>query len=181
MIFQSTPSVWRETRASFISSGCTFNFNPLPPCGGRPAQTVSINKNYDISIHSLRVEGDESIIYKLRLYFQFQSTPSVWRETFIASQRLASMFNFNPLPPCGGRLFTGVTYDIDEYISIHSLRVEGDILLYIFKKISIISIHSLRVEGDRLYLFSCDFLPNYFNPLPPCGGRQRRVLQTSIR
>ena len=79
---------------------------------------------------------------------QFQSTPSVWRETH--SMRKA--------PFC-------------QAISIHSLRVEGDPLFSVFRvpdakfqstpsvwretnsftaspTLSMISIHSLRVEGD---------------------------------
>mgnify|MGYP007068771725 CR=1 FL=1 len=57
-------------------------------------------------------------------------------------------------------------------ISIHSLRVEGDFaVVEIDYSPAIISIHSLRVEGD---LFAANFAVNvlYFNPLPPCGGRQ---------
>ena len=55
---------------------------------------------------------------------------------------------FNPLPPHGGRLFTSVMVDIILYISIHSLRMEGDAdAVFIFQEYSI-SIHSLRMEGD---------------------------------
>ena len=56
--FQSTPSVWRET-----------------------AQSIAINSDYKISIHSLRMEGDSitPLLYLSALIFQ--STPSVWRET----------------------------------------------------------------------------------------------------
>ena len=57
-----------------------------------------------ISIHSLRVEGD---------------TPSM-------SVR-ASASDFNPLPPCGGRLDDLITPPAADKISIHSLRVEGDV------------------------------------------------------
>ena len=42
------------------------------------SKTTAILK---ISIHSLRVEGDYSIITYLAQYVKFQSTPSVWRET----------------------------------------------------------------------------------------------------
>ena len=34
------------------------------------------------------------------------------------------------------------------FISIHALRVEGDILKFLFFKPITISIHALRVEGD---------------------------------
>ena len=83
--------------------GCKY-FNPLPPCGGRPGliQQVDVSK-------------------------LFQSTPSVWRETGI--------YNFD---------------NVFCVISIHSLRVEGDIVTFNTLGAKKISIHSLRVEGDTL-------------------------------
>ena len=36
------------------------------------------------------------------------------------------VINFNPLPPCGGRLGALLSGEAQEAISIHSLRVEGD-------------------------------------------------------
>ena len=60
----------------------------------------------DISIHSLRMEGDRiPAAVKLQL-ITFQSTPSVWRETGIAKAINSTEKNFNPLPPYGGRLRT---------------------------------------------------------------------------
>ena len=78
--FQSTPSVWRETKVSYPggcqchisihslrvegdavrSASCRSDthFNPLPPCGGRRLP-----------------------VYVLPVDRRFQSTPSVWRET----------------------------------------------------------------------------------------------------
>ena len=58
--FQSTPSVWRETRGSLPVTSPTRYFNPLPPCGGRPLTTILTSTNGH----------------------KFQSTPSVWRETY---------------------------------------------------------------------------------------------------
>ena len=34
--FQSTPSVWRETAVLLYNAKAIKDFNPLPPCGGRP-------------------------------------------------------------------------------------------------------------------------------------------------
>ena len=105
------------------------------------------------------------------VYFRFQSTPSVWRET---------------IPPDRFRR--------RQRISIHSLRVEGDPRDcppwkddFIFQstpsvwretKCSVdgvknagISIHSLRVEGDGCCMRRTSRY-NHFNPLPPCGGRR---------
>ena len=56
--FQSTPSVWRETMVYHCRQMRCSNFNPLPPCGGR------------------RGGSPFGLPFKI-----FQSTPSVWRET----------------------------------------------------------------------------------------------------
>ena len=58
-VFQSTPSVWRETQKLRRAAIPLLHFNPLPPYGGRlhyRTPTISVS---DISIHSLRMEGDE--------------------------------------------------------------------------------------------------------------------------
>ena len=57
-LFQSTPSVWRETKRLNNTHTLHHHFNPLPPCGGRHPQHRKPN-------------GAR----------RFQSTPSVWRET----------------------------------------------------------------------------------------------------
>ena len=149
MLFQSTPSVWRETYIFFF---------------------IELKKS--ISIHSLRVEGDRSFHNFGFRSKKFQSTPSVWRETSGATRLRTGGKNFNPLPPCGGRqrtlaqnptrkrfqstpsVWRETTYrgnigdesrfqstpsvwretptarppSYNDAISIHSLRVEGDFL-----------------------------------------------------
>ena len=148
-LFQSTPSVWRETllyldldaekrisihslrvegdwilwhcctlcrvisihslRVEGDAPGCVrqerhpVHFNPLPPCGGRR-------------------HGK----WNCQCSCGFQSTPSVWRETFAILCLQIPCYYFNPLPPCGGRR---------QVNNKHSLA------------------------------------PRDFNPLPPCGGR----------
>jgi len=57
-----------------------LDFNPRPPCGGRPMNNEALFKSRCISIHALRAEGDSG------------------RQTFNEPSR-----NFNPRPPCGGR------------------------------------------------------------------------------
>ena len=61
------------------------------------------DETQSISIHSLRVEGDEGVMIM---------TAATW--------------DFNPLPPCGGRLVQQCQCSGGAVISIHSLRVEGD-------------------------------------------------------
>ena len=56
--------------------------------------------------------------------------------------------HFNPLPPHGGRLVDFLELDVTLFISIHSLRMEGDTFTVLFFAGQNISIHSLRMEGD---------------------------------
>ena len=78
--------------------------------------------------------------------------------------------HFNPLPPHGGRHTLFRVFLHFGYISIHSLRMEGDGVLWLVLTPLNISIHSLRMEGD----FASDrndVRSRHFNPLPPHGGR----------
>ncbi len=81
LIFQSTPSAWRET----IGIACVIfveeHFNPLPPHGGRLVLASLTGCTEAISIHSLRMEGDMADKNTRTLDITFQSTPSAWRET----------------------------------------------------------------------------------------------------
>ena len=155
----------------------TGNFNPLPPHGGRP-------------VH----QG-----YRQREY-EFQSTPSAWRETNQLCDRVRNAVisihslrmegddlpchrslhptHFNPLPPHGGRPISNNVPISSAVISIHSLRMEGDNSSRIGSPTSAlfqstpsawretskllppevaqsISIHSLRMEGDRYAGTAC--------------------------
>ncbi len=124
-----------------------------------------------ISIHSLRMEGDASFLAALHRPAAFQSTPSVWRETPLKKPSTIATIYFNPLPPYGGRPCSRHGNGRSGIISIHSLRMEGDVYhlqpLYansLFQstpsvwretlnlcptiRAIIISIHSLRMEGD---------------------------------
>ena len=123
----------------------------------------------NISIHSLRMEGDNR-----------------------RQQPQAKASHFNPLPPHGGRLDKITEQDYADLfqstpsawretiltlgicaaacISIHSLRMEGDLYPYGYSDASDISIHSLRMEGDTAYPDQTNQGYN-FNPLPPHGGR----------
>ena len=149
--FQSTSSVWRTTfgRGKF-------------------------RKGQKISIHVLRVEDDIGL------------GEFVWRYA-----------HFNPRPPCGGRPSLCIFCVCRLKISIHVLRVEDDppegriprAGSGIFQSTSsvwrttrqpsswyvrrLISIHVLRVEDDPAAPPG-RALMGYFNPRPPCGGRQVR-------
>ncbi len=155
--------------------------------------TRTVGSGNDISIHSLRMEGDIKETPKTSMK-SFQSTPSAWRETIGVVETVTPIWDFNPLPPHGGRrIFHDVIFN-DKIISIHSLRMEGDAYCGAIrrtrKRISIhslrmegdndfgynlisdnISIHSLRMEGDDTHSGK-NRQKTYFNPLPPHGGRR---------
>ena len=59
ILFQSTPSAWRETKVHGVISPDCLHFNPLPPHGGRLCRDCHAALHGGISIHSLRMEGDQ--------------------------------------------------------------------------------------------------------------------------
>ena len=147
--FLSTPSGWRATR-HYV----------------RRAQKIIY-----ISIHALRVEGDNIIRveYRYRVDFyprppgggrrssgllpsglpsKFLSTPSGWRATF--------------------RFVCNAGFSLA--ISIHALRVEGDRVESgsAFAHVGI-SIHALRVEGDLIVSYMRDDLREFLST--PSGWR----------
>ena len=101
--FQSTPSAWRETVLQVVGQSTGHHFNPLPPHGGR-----------------------RRLIVLYSLLDIFQSTPSAWRETLWEGYKITESRDFNPLPPHGGRLPVHRRRHNRGWISIHSLRMEGD-------------------------------------------------------
>ena len=102
-IFQSTPPVRGATGLGGGRDKGRGNFNPRPPCGGRPAREADGARDLDISIHAPRAGGDEDVY--------------VWREDGA---------HFNPRPPCGGRHVLGNRHDGGRNISIHAPRAGGD-------------------------------------------------------
>ena len=147
--FLSTPSGWRATSGYAHHLTYHQDFYPRPPGGGRPGDRVKREGHCSISIHALRVEGDDGKANGIITIVEFLSTPSGWRATTKDSSILISSWNFYPRPPGGGRLlFTAPLHHI-----------------------LIISIHALRVEGDLLSLIRSLLSPNFY-PRPPGGGRQ---------
>ena len=144
-------------------------FNPLPPCGGR--QSAQYNRFKEAIFQSTPSVWRETMkngaVTKSR---PFQSTPSVWRETVSAVVSVAMSDHFNPLPPCGGR--HGAAKDADQLAAFQSTPSvwRETAKLATETGLSVISIHSLRVEGD-LQTAGAVGCTQYFNPLPPCGGR----------
>ena len=147
MAFQSTPSAWRETMCNGYDIPMSYHFNPLPPHGGRPY-----------------------LRYTSAGTPRFQSTPSAWRETDKKGGIRHNGDYFNPLPPHGGRLFIFVRSDVESVISIHSLRMEGDLLTALWRR-AYFHFNPLPPHGGRQIALSHPELQQYFNPLPPHGGR----------
>ena len=79
--FQSTPSVWRETDCETLSCADCWNISIHSLRVEGDAGGESIVATCVISIHSLRVEGDNPSDQRRIFATIFQSTPSVWRET----------------------------------------------------------------------------------------------------
>ena len=171
-----------------------FNFNPLPPHGGRRAFRKGSGYIRTISIHSLRMEGDLTVCVLQSTSNIFQSTPSAWRETgwqdlvgdpfpiSIHSLRMegdhtsgTSLWKspyFNPLPPHGGRRVHTV---VEPYVLLFQSTPSA------WRETAcsgscaggfVISIHSLRMEGDLRMILGILLYPTNFNPLPPHGGRR---------
>ena len=103
LIFQSTPSAWRETgvpRSGLVPMGISIHSLRMEGDPHRHRQ----GSRSAISIHSLRMEGDR-----------------------ISDPVRCPVFHFNPLPPHGGRPSPFGSLPFLVHISIHSLRMEGDV------------------------------------------------------
>ena len=146
-------------------------FNPLPPHGGRPGFSVAHRPHGEISIHSLRMEGDGIIANKkeyqgISIHSLRMEGDLVQRELYTDNHHFnplpphggrlpcreipSGTTHFNPLPPHGGRLYWIIAIVVNKPISIHSLRMEGDHNFPAQWGLGVISIHSLRMEGDNI-------------------------------
>ena len=159
-------------------SHAVIHFNPLPPHGGRLLATFFPAFRASISIHSLRMEGDVSFASQISTWKSFQSTPSAWRETWLAEEMLQEM-EFQSTPSAWRETRAWEEKDKQRRISIHSLRMEGDFWPPCHVFCGTISIHSLRMEGDYAVP---DVLRSmfHFNPLPPHGGRRSRRTEIGV-
>ncbi len=139
----------RATCPFYFFLSITFNFNPHPPCGGRPPLLYNTTQLQAISIHTLHAEGDLKSMIRCQSRLEFQSTPSMRRATGASLIYQPKRYDFNPHPPCGGRLLLTCSWFSFSFISIHTLHAEGDK----------INKNAIKRKG-------------YFNPHPPCGGRR---------
>ena len=111
ILFQSTPSAWRETIMLITRKRLSIHFNPLPPHGGRLSDIEEALRS-EKYFNPLPPHGGRQ--RKMRQYgcdFLFQSTPSAWRETI----HIHTVRRRNT-------------------ISIHSLRMEGDVRRWVLMR-----------------------------------------------
>ena len=132
------------------NGGSRKHFYPRPPGGGRLALPVNI-----------------------RIRLQFLSTPSGWRATAVSGEGIKNWKNFYPRPPGGGRLVRAeAVAPLSEFLSTPSgWRATCCILLLSVR--FCISIHALRVEGDLQVIRVSPAGKVDFYPRPPGGGRRR--------
>ena len=170
------------------------NFNPRPPCGGRPHVNAPVPVGREISIHVLRAEDDLCSTPGANTGTKFQSTSSVRRTTVRAEnaqkRRAISIHVLRaeddgtapemPSHTAGFQSTSSVrrttlaTYPnvrINSPISIHVLRAEDDLVPGIrLSTCQMISIHVLRAEDDPV-----NFLIPGFQPLFQSTSSVRRT------
>ena len=135
------------------------HFYPRPPGGGRPWHGRLKVCGSGISIHALRVEGDPPCIRLLFLLWRyFYPRPPGGGRQKILYHRQCTGSHFYPRPPGGGRQQNGGNQNDKLHISIHALRVEGDI--------------SGAAVGSRR---------SNFYPRPPGGGRRCPKVPAHLR
>ena len=171
-LFQSTPSVWRETSNLSVSVALPpISIHSLRVEGDGSTLFASGTRN-TISIHSLRVEGDAGCLPRQRRHSHFNPLPPCGGRPVRRQKPPQIRWYFNPLPPCGGRRAASASAMILLTISIHSLRVEGD-WTRSARSPTISNFNPLPPCGGRPNFAAVRLAPVYFNPLPPCGGRHR--------
>ena len=124
MEFLSTPSGWRATKTPA---------RPQCPCR--------------ISIHALRVEGDigQSFLGLRSAYF-YPHPPGGGRRVLLAP--IEKSLDFYPRPPGGGRhIRRAVTFRVKRFLSTPS-GWRATVVSAMAVQADGISIHALRVEGD---------------------------------
>ena len=145
--FQSTPSAWRETWQEDRSLVCVL-FQSTPSAWRETSARTAPAETAAISIHSLRMEGDSFFRKASSTISHFNPLPPHGGRLPAGTHQRRFVCYFNPLPPHGGRLISRTSPFFLRIISIHSLRMEGDMGELIKQVAPNISIHSLRMEGD---------------------------------
>ena len=171
--FQSTPSAWRETFDSCRVCQVGMIFQSTPSAWRETRRLCKPNAMFHISIHSLRMEGDQGNSANYRGIMEFQSTPSAWRETSeIVPYARPTLFQSTPSAWRETKTLRNLV-STTAFQSTPSAWRETKFRM-LLETLPDISIHSLRMEGD---LATRTQLQNatHFNPLPPHGGRLHSI------
>ena len=174
------------------------HFNPRPPCGGRPFGLQHFMR-LDYFNPRPPCGGRQPFADYYAVYDGFQSTSSMWRTTVTVSSAAGASAisihvlhveddpivvtmppngeNFNPRPPCGGRLehlqpnFTIVNFNPRPPCGGRPRRHPQNRSSGKFQSTS--SVWRTTTTGP-LYLLNLA----HFNPRPPCGGRPHKHPQS---
>ena len=152
--FNPLPPCGGRPRIHWILSPTSRDFNPLPPCGGRPGGVP---------------EGLSAV--------EFQSTPSVWRETGInfdtkqlhaisihslrvegdgdTIKQTGAVGHFNPLPPCGGRQQNCTAFRLKLSRANAILTKKNTDVLFHVRKNTFFLIFLRKNRCESLTLFLC--------------------------
>ena len=126
MPFQSTPSAWRETVLQVVGQSTGHHFNPLPPHGGRPENSKNFSNHPTFQSTPSAWRETSVPEYRMRRIPPFQSTPSAWRETYSYSIYKVHQL-FQSTPSAWRETSVSTPAALPSVISIHSLRMEGDV------------------------------------------------------
>ena len=123
--FQSTPPVRGATIEAAQENAFMSDFNPRPPCGGRPDAAQKLLFGMSISIHAPRAGGDGwSCTVDAEIYISIHAPRAGGDTRSTRSQRSAARFQSTP-PVRGATLRINPLYYILA-ISIHAPRAGGD-------------------------------------------------------
>ena len=124
--FQSTPSSRKVTFQCIEFYAITAYFNPHLPRGRWRLIFILIFGLIQISIHTFLAEGDQSITTNSFMVWQFQSTPSSRKVTFLFLPSFCNSLDFNPHLPRGRWLNLQLALLGATPISIHTFLAEGE-------------------------------------------------------
>ena len=171
--FQSTSPVWRTTPVTGKNVVLPNIFQSTSPVW----RTTKIHheRNRRLLFQSTspvwRTTADKRPCPQ---YQRFQSTSPVWRTTIKWDNRKRRIINFNPRPPCGGRLLVRFLLRGSHGFQSTSPVWRTTLNSAAVDKKAEISIHVPRVEDDRTTSLLTGSGTN-FNPRPPCGGRRSGI------
>ena len=147
-------------------------FYPRSPCGERPHPIGVLITVIEISIHALLAESDSLGKSETQSDPVFLSTLSLRRATFSAGREYDTEGYFYPRSPCGERPAWNRFTQRRDFISIHALLAESDVVAYIFAPHEIF-LYNLSLQRATAGSWAGAVACRYFYPRSPCGERRR--------